>query len=253
MQQQSCSEDDMNFKIEVYGTLPSTQDVVMLRGLQDEKEGLVVQSLIQSAGRGRQGNIWVSELGNLYMSILIRPECHANKAGQLSFITSLAILNAIKKVVKAETKVNVKWPNDVLVNNKKVAGLLLESDIDFKGYVHYMAIGIGINILSNPEDAICLSEVKNEKPLAIHPFRDLVLLEFKELYSDWRNNGFSKIKSSWLKHVINLNNEIHVRLANEEKTGVFRGINSHGALLLEVEGQQIEISSGEVFFRKEDE
>jgi BirA family biotin operon repressor/biotin-[acetyl-CoA-carboxylase] ligase len=253
MQQQYYSEDDMNFKVEVYGSLPSTQDLVMLKAMQDEEEGLVVQALTQSAGRGRQGNVWVSDLGNLYMSILIRPNCDASKAGELSFVTSLAILNAIKQVVIPEALVKVKWPNDVLVNNKKVAGLLLESDIDFKGHVHYISIGIGINVLSCPNDAISIAEVKNDQPLAIHPFRDIVLSELKDLYLFWKRNGFSSLKSKWLENTIDLNNTINVRLPNKEVNGIFRGISSHGALILEKDGKKMEISSGEVFFNQRDE
>lgn len=245
----SAKIQDIQWNVEIYGALPSTQDVVLLRAMQDGAEGLVIQSLTQSAGRGRHGNEWSSPLGNLYMSILLRPECKADKAGQLSFVAALALSRAIDEHLGAGHKKTLKWPNDVLIDGRKCAGILLESDIDFKGHVHALSVGIGVNILSAPEGAVCLDDVKNDEKLAIHPFRDTLLAHFADFYRKWKDEGFEPIRKKWLKQAHGLMEEIRVRLPDRTEHGIFKDLGRDGSLLLGQDGKkELVISAGEVYF-----
>lgn len=94
----------ISWTIENYASVPSTQDIVLLRAMQDAEEGLVIQTMTQTAGRGRHGNEWDSPMGGLYMSVLFKPACHADKAAQLSFVVAAALSKALtvicRKVIK---------------------------------------------------------------------------------------------------------------------------------------------------------
>ncbi|HEY8192261.1 MAG TPA: biotin--[acetyl-CoA-carboxylase] ligase, partial [Alphaproteobacteria bacterium] len=146
-----------DWKIHTYAQLGSTQDYVKELGDEGLPEGTVVQCLTQTKGRGRHGRTWTSPMGGLYMSVLLRPECAAPVAGQLSFVVAVAVSAAMDEVLGKDHKKTLKWPNDILIDGKKCAGILLESGMA-GAMVNWMAVGIGVNIMSAPEDATCLQE-----------------------------------------------------------------------------------------------
>jgi BirA family biotin operon repressor/biotin-[acetyl-CoA-carboxylase] ligase len=241
----------LNFTIDTYGSLPSTQDAVKDRAAKGAAEGLVVQALTQTGGRGRHGNVWDSPMGNLYMSVLLRPACSAALAWQISFVAAVALSKAMDKFVSRKHIKTLKWPNDVLIDNKKCAGILLESELGKDGTVEWLALGIGVNILSPPPDRIGLKDTMgSQKRLAIHPFRDVVLEEFQNHYDAWRVKGFAPIRKTWLKQAHGLNEPIKVRLTDKTLDGVFEGIDDSGALLLRQKNGDtpMVIHAGEVFF-----
>jgi BirA family biotin operon repressor/biotin-[acetyl-CoA-carboxylase] ligase len=242
----------ISWKIENYSSLPSTQDVVLLRAMQDGEEGLVIQTMTQTAGRGRHGNQWESPMGGLYMSILLKPDCNADQAAQLAFVISIALSKAMDKYILKKYSKKLKWPNDILVDNKKLAGILLESDIDYKGYVHAMSVGIGLNVLSAPDDATFLKEISSEdKKIAIHPVRDTILKEIDIYYSLWKEKGFKPIRELWLKEAYGVGEEIQVRLPDKEINGIFKGIKTSGELIVQLEDKTLTINSGDVHFPKQ--
>ena len=112
-----------------------------------EAEGLVVVASQQSAGRGRQGRVWESPVGNLYCSVLLRPKNMPHGAGFYSFAASLAVRDAVASFI-SNTAVTLKWPNDVLVGGKKISGILLEIAGDA------LIVGAGINVTHSPKHAL---------------------------------------------------------------------------------------------------
>lgn len=239
----------INWTIETFAVLPSTQDEVKERALEGADEGLVVQALTQSEGRGRHGNEWVSPMGNLYMSVLLLPLCTADLAGQISFIVALAVSAAMDEFIVEGHKKTLKWPNDILIDGKKCAGILLESELSPKGLVGHLVIGIGVNILSAPEGKICLKEVSGENRLAVHPFRDRVLHHLEAYYRVWKAEGFAPIRKAWLAQAHGIGHKMTARLPGREEKGIFRDINEAGALILELSGnKQIVIRAGEIYF-----
>ncbi len=235
------------------GTTPSTQDVV--RGLAETgeaAEGLAVQALQQTKGRGRHGNVWIAPMGNLYISKLLRPSCRADKAGQLAFVAAVALSDAVDSVMDPSFTKTLKWPNDVLVDGKKIAGILLESSLDRHGRVDYLIIGTGVNIFAPPEGAAGLDAIKKER-IAVNTFRDIYLDRLKDWYDVWQNKGFAPVREAWLKQAHGLYKNMKIRLPEITYEGVFKGIDDNGALLADVQGERRIFTAGEVHFGVKDD
>ncbi|MBI4031434.1 MAG: biotin--[acetyl-CoA-carboxylase] ligase [Proteobacteria bacterium] len=236
------------WKVHTYAQLPSTQDYVKELGEEGLPEGTVVQCLTQTKGRGRHGREWTSPMGGLYMSALLRPQCAAAIAGQLSFVVAVAVSAAMDEVVKKDHKKTLKWPNDILIDGKKCAGILLESGMA-GGMVNWLAAGIGVNIMSAPEGAVCLQEVGKGRQIPVHPFRDIVLSHLKAHYNHWKMQGFSDIRESWLSQAHGLGGKIKVRQPDSETEGIFKDLDKTGALVLSLSGgKEKTVNTGDVFF-----
>lgn len=238
----------MDWKIHTFSKLPSTQDYIKELAEQDFPEGEVIQCLIQTKGRGRHGNEWVSPMGNLYMSVLLRPECSADKAGQLSFVAAVALSAAIGEYLDETHTKSLKWPNDILIDGKKVAGILLESELK-DGKVDSLALGMGVNIMVAPEGSVALNDITGDTQVAIHPFRDKVLGHLAACYKQWQEEGFTPIREKWLEEGHGIGQEISARLADKTVTGIFEDVDQNGALKLKTpDNDLIDISAGEVYF-----
>jgi BirA family biotin operon repressor/biotin-[acetyl-CoA-carboxylase] ligase len=201
-----------------------------------------ITALRQTAGRGRRGRSWETTQGNLAATLLIRPVRPAY--GQLSFAASLAVADTVGHFAPAAS-ISLKWPNDVLANGRKVAGILLESGRD------WLAVGIGVNLASHPEGtefpAISLAALGALPP---QPDQALARLaaSFAHWYDRWMSEGFEPLRAAWLARACGLGAPIRARLPHEEHSGVFAGLNGDGALLLNQQGRMRVISAGEVFF-----
>jgi BirA family biotin operon repressor/biotin-[acetyl-CoA-carboxylase] ligase len=240
-------QDSDFWRVQVLGTTPSTQDVV--RGLAEtgEAEGLAVQSLQQTKGKGRHGNDWVSPMGNLYLSVLLRPSCRADKAAQMAFVVALALSEAMDEVIEDGHVKTLKWPNDILIDGKKVSGILLETKLDKRARVDYLIIGTGVNIFAPPEGAEGLDRIKKER-LAVNTFRDLYLQKLRTHYILWQDKGFAPVREAWLKQAHGLGKTMKIRLPEIAYEGVFNGIDESGALIATVDGERKIFTAGDVHF-----
>jgi len=243
----------LKWSVEVFQSLPTTQDIAIARAEENCPEGTVIQAMVQTQGRGRHGNGWVSPMGNLYMSFVLRPLCVPDLAGQISFVAALALSAAIDPYLGEAHKKTLKWPNDLLIDGKKCAGILLESRLSDTGLIESLVIGMGINIHAAPEDRVGLQSVAKEGAhFAVHRFRDDVLGQFASYYDGWKTSGFGPIRRDWLAQAHGLNHKLTARLPDREEKGIFRDLAPDGALLLEVsDGQSIAIRAGEVYFGPE--
>ena len=239
--------DNDFWRVQVLGTTPSTQDVV--RGLAEtgEPEGLAVQSLQQTRGRGRHGNDWVSPMGNLYLSLLLRPSCRADKAAQMAFVVALALSDAMDEVIEDGHVKTLKWPNDILIGGKKVSGILLETKLDKHGRVDYLIVVTGVNIFAPPEGAEGLDRIKKER-LAVNTFRDLYLQKLRTYYIEWQDKGFAPVREAWLKQAHGLGGTMTIRLPETSYEGTFDGIDDSGALIATVNGERKIFTAGDVHF-----
>lgn len=201
-----------------------------------------ITALHQTAGRGRRGRVWDSALGNLAATLLIRP-ARDNRA-QLSFAAALAVADLAAHFAPA-ARIAVKWPNDVLADGRKLAGILLESG---EGW---LAIGIGINLAAHPQGtefpATSLAALGMTPPSPGHAL-EVLAGRFAHWYDCWMKDGFEPLRAAWLAQAGGLGGPIRARLPQEELVGVFEGIDADGALLLNRDGQVRAISAGEVFF-----
>ncbi len=210
---------------------------------EDAADGTVVWAHEQTAGRGRQGNSWTSPVGNLYMSIIIRPEVEAQYLGQLAFLSAVALYNVLKNIATKNLEVELKWPNDVLLGGKKLSGILIEADSSQK----WVVIGLGVNVASAPMGCASLSD------MGFQSYTTEILMkklsdEFEKLVKKWQKQGFGFIRKKWLAHAYNMGKEITVKMGNNIIIGTFRGIDTTGNLLLELpDGSTKVINSAEVF------
>ena len=212
-----------------------------------ESKKFLVNSVIvarqQLNGRGKGNRVWVSEKNNnLYFSLKIKADKKRLDYSQLSFLCGLAMKNAIEKYDKNNNLINLKWPNDILINGKKVCGILLEFDYLLKELI----IGIGVNIDSFPQTNTIFNATSllNEK---INADRILLLKDFlfnfKILLEQWIQNGFSFIREQWLKGAFRLGEKIKVK----DVEGIFEDLDNDGTLILNTENGILKIKSGDVF------
>jgi BirA family biotin operon repressor/biotin-[acetyl-CoA-carboxylase] ligase len=229
----------MKWQIEEHETLSSTQDALKALALTGAVEGACVQALQQESGRGRHGREWISPPGNLYISILLKPDCSAAEAGQISFVAALAVAKAIAAYMNEA--LFLKWPNDVFLAGKKCAGILLESDIE-KNKINWLALGIGVNISSAPPEGNAVG-----KQVDVNAFRDTLLKHLEHYYALWRDEGFEKIRTEWLALAHPVETKIAVKSGSNSIEGKFRDIDADGNLLLEDAQRNIRrISAGDV-------
>ena len=205
----------------------------------------------QTAGRGRRGRTWESPAGHLAATLLIVPGKPASECAQLSFVTAIAAADAASDFA-ANAEIKVKWPNDVLANGRKLAGILLESASGGDGALTFLAIGVGINLAHFPPDtefpATSLAALGVSVPSPSAALSQLAA-HFAKWYEVWMTNGFSPIQDAWLARAAGLGSRIRARLTHEETSGVFEGIDNTGALILrEAQGRTRTIAAGEVFF-----
>ena len=242
----------LSFDKRRYGSVGSTNDIARELAEQGCLAGTVVTAEEQLSGRGRTGANWSSPPGNLYQSLILRPDASPSVAAQLSFVTALALREAIATALP-DRNVLCKWPNDVLCDNAKVAGILLESKINPSGLLDWIIIGMGVNIAHKPEQVpypvTKLRELVGGESIDVARMHDLFLNAFSRLYSLWADFGFIGIRELWLQHAKGLGQPIRVRLPKEERHGTFCGIDEQGALILELpSGEREMISAGAVFF-----
>lgn len=206
----------------------------------------------QTKGRGRRGRSWDSPSGNLAATLFLRPDRPAGECAQLSFVAALSASDAIAPYAP-KTDIRLKWPNDVLADNRKVAGILLESASSGGESLAWLAVGIGINLAEFPPDtefpATSLAAVGADVP---EPRTALTALaaQWAKWYETWRVGGFSPIRDAWLARAAGLGTRIRARLQSEETSGVFEGIDDRGALLLRETADRVRaIAAADVFFQ----
>ncbi len=241
------------YNLIAYDTVTST--MAEARALADQGEdvapdGTLIWSKEQTEGRGRRGNTWDSPRGNFYSSLIVRPDVPAAQAAELSFVTGCAVYDTIGELCEPGFDCRLKWPNDILLNDSKVGGLLLEAKSEAGKNVEYVIIGLGVNLRSHPEGTEFPATNFAEQSQAIP---DTVFLEayarhFMEYATRWVEQGFEPIRGNWKWRAKGLGSEITVRLHDETLSGIFEDIAEDGSLVLNMDGDVRRISAGEVFF-----
>ena len=223
-----------------------------MRALDGAADGTVVWAREQTAGRGRRGRAWTSPAGNLYTSTILRPGKPASEAAQLSLVAAVALAEAVVAVLPAAAEIACKWPNDILVDGCKVAGILLESQGNGAG-ASWIVIGCGVNVASHPDDTAYPAtnlETVCGKAVAL----DTVLEHYLDRLFVWRDRwleaGVAPVRRAWVDRAAGIGGPITVRLPDRELTGRFHDMDADGALLLELpDGNRQRITAGDVFIR----
>tara|TARA_Y100001970_G_C14259053_1_gene878018 strand:- start:2804 stop:3595 length:792 start_codon:yes stop_codon:yes gene_type:complete len=246
-----------SFSVKTLLEVTSTNDIACASAVDGADAGTVIVSLNQTSGRGRRGRVWDSSPGNLFFSIILRPMCAPLVAAQASFVASISVNETIRHFIGEQSDVLCKWPNDVLVNKKKIAGILLESQTSGSGksiaVVDWLIVGIGINVSSVPilPNGELITSINKETSSTIE--REDVLNVFLEYFHSflqvWKNEGFLVIRDVWLNKSFPKGESIKIEISGRMVSGLFLGINNDGSLLMQDEkGIVHTISSGDVFF-----
>jgi BirA family transcriptional regulator, biotin operon repressor / biotin---[acetyl-CoA-carboxylase] ligase len=231
-----------------HDTLGSTNAEALALARAGERGPLWITAKTQTAGRGRRGNAWVSAPGNLFATLLLTEPSPPPIAPQLSFVAALALHDAIGECApQLGPSLKVKWPNDLLLGGRKVAGILIEGDSE---PVFTAAIGIGVNCASHPDDTGHPATDLAAAGAAVGPeqlFAALVRATTRRL-AHWRQgSGFASIRTDWLKRAAGLGEDIRVRLPERELAGRFEGLDESGRLLLKGTDGVTTVTAGEVF------
>jgi BirA family transcriptional regulator, biotin operon repressor / biotin---[acetyl-CoA-carboxylase] ligase len=242
---------DLGRTLHAHEELASTSDLAKELAEAGAEHGEVVIAETQTAGRGRRGRAWSSPpRKNLYFSVVLRPELPPARAAELTLVASLAICDALRQ---AGVDAGIKWPNDLLVGGRKIAGILTELAAE-PDRVHWVVLGVGVNVNAAPEDfppelrdeaTSLLIERGEPAPRALFAAACLTALE------DWldvhEERGFEAIRQAWRERSVTLGREVVVRTDGREIAGVAEDLDADGALLVRTAAGGLErVLSGDV-------
>lgn len=237
-----------------YEVLDSTNIRAKLDAEKGAPQGALVVADMQTAGRGRRGRSWSSPAGtNAYFTLILKPEFDPDRASMLTLVMALAVAEGIRETCGLEAR--IKWPNDIVIGGKKVCGMLTELSVQ-QEYIQYVVIGAGVNVGVQefpPEiadTAACLEEECGRSvpraQLIIH-----IMEAFEKYYEKFTETlDFSVLKETYDSLLANCGREVCVLDPGGEYTGISRGINSAGELLVELpDGSEKAVYAGEVSVR----
>lgn len=213
-----------------------------------------ILALSQTAARGRRGREWVSPEGNFATTLLMQPTGDAANASQRSFVAALALADALRAVAPS-AQIALKWPNDVLLNGGKVAGILLESAGQGR-VVSHLAVGIGVNLVAAPpKEAVEAGAAQpvsllGETGVRIAPeaFLDHLANAFAHWENELATRGFGPIRDAWLSRAARLGQPITARTLTETIGGTFETLGEDGSLILSTPAGRRAIPAADVFF-----
>ena len=242
--------DFIGHSVEVLESVDSTNDYAKKKA-KELVDGSVIISLEQVKGKGRRGRSFHSGKGDgIYLSIILKPGFEPAKAPFITSIAGAALVNTFNKF-NIQTK--IKWPNDVLINGKKVAGILTEMSADME-FIEYIVLGVGINV-SGLEFPSELKNIATSLKLEGYDVKKLSIIwqfiyEFELLYNLYLNENTSEVVNILRNNSSVLGKQINVHYMNEIESAIAVDINNQGALIIKTqEGEVKELSSGEISIR----
>ncbi|SPF36346.1 Biotin-(acetyl-CoA-carboxylase) ligase [Candidatus Desulfosporosinus infrequens] len=213
--------------------------------------GLTVVARYQSGGQGRLQRQWESPRGGLWMSVVLRPDLSLADASKITLAASVAIVDAIEELF--QLRIGIKWPNDLVFNGQKLAGILGEVVGEWNA-VQTLILGMGINAnfprecLSAPLNATTLFEILGYE-VDLNILAAMILKHLEKEVISLENKTFEKLRLRWTERAVGLGGEVKIIQGEQIFQGVFKGISTDGALLLETEDGEKSFSAGEVQLR----
>ena len=234
-----------------YSEITSTNDKAFSLGIADAPEGTAVIADSQSRGKGRFQRSWYSPPGvNIYTSVILRPEIEPSKASQIPIMAGVAVAQVLENICPG--KIKLKWPNDVLLNEKKVCGILSQAKIIEKE-IDFIVLGIGINVnigynqfsegLRDSSSSLVMETGKeiSRQELIISIYENL-----EKWYKQLLRKGFGEIKQSWLELAPMIGQTVNIKFRDETIEGKATGLDEDGSLILFSKGnKEIKVSAGD--------
>lgn len=241
------------FSLSRFDRLDSTNAEALRRAATGAPDSHWVWARAQTAGRGRAGRSWDSPEGNLFASLLLRPACPPKTMPQLAFVAGLAVHDAVAALAGPEVAggLTLKWPNDLLLQERKLAGILLETGAPGRDGANAAVLGTGLNIARHPGNAPYPAT-----DLAAHGVTITAAQAFEALArasASWleawdAGRGFERVRAAWASHALPVGTPIRVNAAGGTRQGAYGGLADDGALVLRhPDGAQEHIRAGDVF------
>jgi len=233
-------------RLVAYDTIGSTNEEALRLARTGERAPLWVVAKSQTAGRGRRGRTWVSEPGNLYASLLLSDPSPPERFPELSFVAALALHDAVTaRVPGLAGRVALKWPNDLLIDRNKFAGILVE------GEGATVVIGIGVNCAHHPAGTeypatdLAAAGVRATPDSLLPPLSAATVARLAQ----WdRGAGFAAIRADWISRAAGIGKPVRVKTGDGEVAGTFEAIDANGRLVLRLaDGTMQTIAAGDVF------
>jgi BirA family biotin operon repressor/biotin-[acetyl-CoA-carboxylase] ligase len=234
----------ITFDVRHYDSLASTSDEAMRLARDGAAHCTVVHADQQTAGRGRLSRRWLSPPGNLYLSIVLRPNLPASRSVEIGFVAALAVADAIEAMLPRHMRASLKWPNDVLVGDGKISGVLLEQADDA------LILGIGVNVLHAPGGmSYQVSTIVGCGGLAtVDGTRTALLTALSNWLDIWQQDGFAAIRTAWLGRAHPVGTLLRLTVGDGLVEGRFVDIAPDGALIMETDDGPKRFVAGDVGF-----
>ncbi len=231
-----------------------------IRRLAEEgaPDGTLAVADFQTAGKGRRGRGWTSRAGeDIFMSLLLRPQMNPANASMLTLVMGLSAARACQEILLekgCQEQIQIKWPNDLVWQGKKLCGILTEMSAEVEA-IQYLAVGIGINVngqkfppeIAEKATSLCMAL---GQPLRRAQVIARVLYYFEQDYETFlQTEDLSGLVKDYTERLVNLKRQVQVMDPKGAYTGIARGINSRGELLVEQEGKMRQVYAGEVSVR----
>ncbi|MDR3274637.1 MAG: biotin--[acetyl-CoA-carboxylase] ligase [Endomicrobium sp.] len=226
--------------IKYYKELDSTQITVKKLAEKNFEEGLIVVAEKQNKGYGRVKRAWDSNYGGLWFSMLLKPAIRPDESSKLALLLSIALSRVLERKYKINSE--IKWPNDILVCGKKIAGIIIEMSAG-QGIINWIVAGIGVNINNSFPKYLKYAAVSLRKILNIEidrsQFLSEFLTEFEDLYFDFQKNGFKQFLEEYNNKIAHKNKTIIVESGHSIIIGKNLGIDANGMLIVKT-GNKLE-------------
>lgn len=236
------------WRLRCFAVLPSTQDLCRRLAEAGEPGHLAILADRQTRGRGTQGRSWSSPPGNLALSALLRPDTPVRQTGQYALLAAVALAEATARWLPPGAPLQLKWPNDLLLGGRKLAGILSESATGCRATVDWLVIGFGVNLAQAPAvgDRPTASLAEWAAPPPADRFAADLLAELELWRRRWTAEGFAPVRAAWLAHAPEPGRPVSLRRATGSVTGVFAGLGEGGDLLLHTDGGLRRFGFGEI-------
>jgi len=237
------------YRLHALESIDSTNDEARRLAETGAADRTVVVAATQTAGHGRRGRSWVSPRGNVFCSILLRPAGPPASFAQLTFVAALAAADTVTAMGVPARSVTLKWPNDVLLNGGKVAGILLEGSWPQGAGQGWVVIGIGINLAHHPDGLPypVTSVAAAGGGTGLDQCLGSLVAAIEAWLGRWERQGFEPIRTAWWDRAHDRFGPIRVKFDDSELEGRFAGIDHDGALILErPDGERRRIMAGDV-------
>ena len=238
-------------RLAAFDTIGSTSEEALDRARGGEGGPLWCVSSEQTAGRGRRGNAWQTARGNLAASLLLTTDLPAATVAQLGFVAGIAVANALDRRCVPAPDIRLKWPNDVLAEDRKLVGILLQTE-SLASERRAVAVGIGINVRHVPDGLTYPTTSLRALGQTVEAEAVFEALSeaWVEAFGLWdEGRGFAAVRRAWLARAAGLEGDVAVRLQGDVVRGRFETIDEAGQLVLRTEdGSVRHVSAGEVHF-----